>query len=168
MWGAKNLHLHICQTSIVSIHAPVWGAKLTLCDKICRQGCFNPRTRVGCESSVIVLMDNLKVSIHAPVWGANGSLRLDLIVSVFQSTHPCGVRTNRQAKQPNGACFNPRTRVGCEILLTGLSSRQTRFQSTHPCGVRIIVHWHGTTQTSFNPRTRVGCEPCHAKHIIAS
>ena len=90
------------------------------------------------------------------------------MVSVFQSTHPRGVR---RPKLHDGNChrevsihapawgatasfseigrrvvgFNPRTRVGCDVVL---------FDTTIP-------------HASFNPRTRVGCDQFwgHILHI---
>ena len=54
----------------VSIHAPVWGA-------------------TDGNNDIYFILD---VSIHAPVWGATITWAVKLSVSVFQSTHPCGVR----------------------------------------------------------------------------
>ena len=99
---------------------------------------FNPRTPVGCD--------------HTSTWMVS-------VVSVFQSTHPSGVRR----------------------LASALRGTAARFQSTHPSGVRhlqlshltyrfeISIHapqW-GATNTRlsalpclghFNPRTPVGCD----------
>ena len=49
VWGAKILSGGRVRVYSVSIHAPVWGAnpKALLILPKC---CFNPRTRVGCES----------------------------------------------------------------------------------------------------------------------
>ena len=55
---------------------------------------FNPRTRVGCEFGFLNNKLFIKVSIHAPVWGANLALLLLLPSRRFQSTHPCGVRSD--------------------------------------------------------------------------
>ena len=56
-------------TLLVSIHAPVWGATThAVVGRYCE--CFNPRTRVGCDAA-----------------DSSG-----LLCSMFQSTHPCGVR----------------------------------------------------------------------------
>ena len=57
-------------------------------------GYFNPRTRMGCD---YVGRDRrlirLPISIHAPAWGATYLLfRRCWISTVFQSTHPHGVR----------------------------------------------------------------------------
>ena len=53
--------------------------------------------------------------------------------------------------------FNPRTRTGCDSLLS-LTIRSIKFQSTHPHGVRpkesMILH----QLLCFNPRTRTGCD----------
>ena len=99
---------------------------------------FNPRTRVGCDTRLakaILAFFGLQsthprgvrhvtrsryrrhalVSIHAPVWGATPTttLLMKTIVS-----------------------FNPRTRVGCDLVLS----------------------WLISFLLSFNPRTRVGCD----------
>ena len=120
---------------LVSIHAPVWGAKQCVGVSM-GAGRFNPRTRVGCEGAVARTNCQRGVSIHAPVWGAN--------------IHGW-IITRTQ-------CFNPRTRVGCEgyklnvwefidvsihapvwgaNMLAISDNKYCVFQSTHPCGVRI-------------------------------
>ena len=123
----------------VSIHAPAWGA--TQCFRsFARQHhrfqSTHPRgvrLAVGIDDTLIFL-----VSIHAPAWGATAqAIRLELghLVSIhapawgatfnvynalgyawlFQSTHPRGVRRSRRsASSTASACFNPRTRVGCD------------------------------------------------------
>ena len=129
----------VTEASQVSIHAPAWGATWQLCwpgagewgfqsthprgvrlsgspraFALC--GCFNPRTRVGCDRSRRCQhCRSGYVSIHAPAWGATADARPDgpeIDVSihapawgatwyaagdgvpylVFQSTHPRGVR----------------------------------------------------------------------------
>ena len=97
----------------VSIHAPVWGAN--------GRGVFSSYAEI--------------VSIHAPVWGANSKRECDRYKVLFQSTHPCGVRSLSEFLIMHSivsihapvwgakivafdryacVCFNPRTRVGCE------------------------------------------------------
>ena len=122
----------------VSIHAPAWGATL--------QGLLWRARR--------------RVSIHAPAWGATTAIWSGAYHKrMFQSTHPRGVRPlasshahwlqqvsihapawgatcGRSIFVQTHGCFNPRTRVGCDIsLVPSISSS--------PC---------------FNPRTRVGCD----------
>ena len=143
-----------------------------------------------------------QVSIHAPVWGATlmtawmaylgmfqsthpCGVRLKAVVNgdmqgVFQSTHPCGVRPPIWYNRVPRSRFNPRTRVGCDIVPMQLVVWWVRFQSTHPCGVRLVfsqyidfpsvsIHapvWGATKRlraffhisACFNPRTRVGCD----------
>ena len=43
----------------ISIHAPAWGATLSRCIKPPYSNNFNPRTRVGCDSFLFVMV-NLK------------------------------------------------------------------------------------------------------------
>ena len=100
----------------ISIHAPVWGATNQLrflyrlyyhfnprtrvgCDtsQVSSNTClvyFNPRTRVGCDKSNKPVAIFSLISIHAPVWGAT-----------FMSRATIYRRRN----------FNPRTRVGCDF-----------------------------------------------------
>ena len=75
----------------------------------------------------------------------------------FQSTHPRGVRHGRRLLEGATACFNPRTREGCDSW-------------GYYYAVRIDVSIHaparGATRPSlisvssfcFNPRTREGCD----------
>ena len=111
----------VATVALVSIHAPAWGATGV-----------NLRTCKHHE----------KVSIHAPAWGATHAINTGLsFLVLFQSTHPRGVRQARhrwhlllsafQSTHPRGVRpagrvpdqhaligFNPRTRVGCDLLIT--------------------------------------------------
>ena len=105
----------------------------------CREG-FNPRTRVGCDAQGDGQRpDLLRVSIHAPAWGATRDLALVLAGQGKVSIHaPAWGATGFQGKRGRieavsihapawGAthsdrgtdhaqrCFNPRTRVGCDL-----------------------------------------------------
>ena len=55
---------------------------------------------------------------------------------VFQSTHPRGVRRYMGTVGTRTGCFNPRTRVGCDLGLLVAAVVVAGFQSTHPRGVR--------------------------------
>ena len=94
--------------SFISIHAPVWGATWLPASKCMNPVYFNPRTRMGCDTtfgSDIQLFSNFNprtrmgcddvcskptqlnfISIHAPVWGATISLTTGLITQ-FISIH---------------------------------------------------------------------------------
>ena len=122
----------------VSIHAPAWGATV----------------------SFGVSFPAYPVSIHAPAWGATSIAGQGIVSpSAFQSTHPRGVRrfyfippyggNKFQSTHPRGVrpscsphgysthqCFNPRTRVGCDVMAHLISGDGSGFQSTHPRGVR--------------------------------
>ena len=70
VWGAKLPENLAELDAAVSIHAPVWGAKIVVIATPCRHCSFNPRTRVGCETFACTIRWCDIVSIHAPVWGA--------------------------------------------------------------------------------------------------
>ena len=168
----------------VSIHAPAWGATSSAVAAAPSKNGFNPRTRVGCDEGVTDTgLMRRSVSIHAPAWGAtcDGTVALRAGV-MFQSTHPRGVRREScQAIRTHhpvsihapawGATglhstgwrrrpgFNPRTRVGCDMIALNNATQTQVFQSTHPRGVRLIKRLrYYLGKRSFNPRTRVGCD----------
>ena len=99
------------------------------------------------------------ISIHAPQWGATATPLGTSPNSLFQSTHPSGVRRRRlpprgcprgyfnprtpvgcDATSPPSGCrrsnFNPRTPVGCDKPMVDQITEMYEFQSTHPSGVR--------------------------------
>ena len=80
-------------TSIISTHAPAWGA--TAGDTLDQDGFadFNPRSRVGSDYHMAGLPEHGQISTHAPAWGATKK-----------------GRRQRQRKQH----FNPRSRVGSD------------------------------------------------------
>ncbi len=127
---------------------------------------FNPRTRVGCECIITSLRATVCVSIHAPVWGAKVLRFLDNHQPRFQSTHPCGVRRTSRWHESWLSSFNPRTRVGCEVLQLYILTILT-FQSTHPCGVRRYNLPPSRVPICFTPRTRVGCEPIKPSYLMS-
>ena len=142
-WGATWQDSGLYMYGLVSIHAPAWGATLPICPKGDGSGCFNPRTRVGCDQlSLISGVSDDGVSIHAPAWGATRTARCNrATVMWFQSTHPRGVRPAghkdcHRSRDGRRKRFNPRTRVGCDAISTAIT----------------------LTPLCFNPRTRVGCD----------
>ena len=182
-WGATYLIKETLITYEVSIHAPAWGATSRfICifgnDKFqsthprgvrpmlryhsCRHPrCFNPRTRVGCDpplgarSKLVQLfqsthprgvrhwqewepMEQDKVSIHAPAWGATS-----MAASVFYS--------NRS--------FNPRTRVGCDLVAESIAFIRQHVSIHAPAwGATCRACRLAGASNGFNPRTRVGCD----------
>ena len=98
----------------VSIHAPARGATPRLVSRSGRRTRFNSRTREGCDRRPLSLVvhavcfnsrtregcglsynngnSGLIVSIHAPARGATSLLTISADSSMFQFTHPRGVR----------------------------------------------------------------------------
>ena len=55
-------------------------------------------------------------------------------------------------------CFNPRTHVGCDDMVLMYSNYALMFQSTHPRRVRHLCAKYKDILICFNPRTHVGCD----------
>ena len=79
----------------------------------------------------------------------------------FQSTHPRGVRRAGDAVHPGAhAGFNPRTRVGCDLLPGCRHFRRCRRFNPRTrvgCDAPPAARWPRPWKR-FNPRTRVGCD----------
>ena len=125
----------------VSIHAPAWGATNVRSLLAYVSSRFNPRTRVGCDGpgSSVCSTGRTFQSTH-PRGVRHGRRDQQAGRQGFQSTHPRGVRPGLsrrgcfgmisfQSTHPRGVrqdapahglhhpvCFNPRTRVGCDLL----------------------------------------------------
>ena len=57
--------------------------------------------------------------------------------------------------------FNPRARVGRDVVRRGPDRRRRKFQSTRPRGARRHpLEPRCRVRTRFNPRARVGRDPC--------
>ena len=102
--------------SLISIHAPTWGATfLSSCSAI-RQLISIHAPTWGATFRIVFLPVNYHISIHAPTWGA----------------------TSATAKIPQKLLyFNPRTHVGCDYIASFTNGVENKFQSTHPRGVRL-------------------------------
>ena len=101
--------------STVSIHAPAWGAT----DKFSRTTIhllrFNPRTRVGCDVSASIFLTVGRSFNPRTRVGCDTKTFGKCRTTMFQSTHPRGVRRDLPGTEPTRfECFNPRTRVGCD------------------------------------------------------
>ena len=79
-------------------------------------------------------------------------------IVTFQSTHPRGVRRYGIIRQKSIHEFQSTHPRGVRLLaLTALATRYL-FQSTHPRGVRLIASLISLFMAYFNPRTHVGCD----------
>ena len=168
--------------SVVSIHAPAWGATSSSHLGLYLGSAFQSTHPHGVRLTGLRWVDirnlfqsthphgvrhkpnvaahgGVSVSIHAPAWGATNKFLLQVLFHLR---------------------FNPRTRMGCDKQVPFASSLSSAFQSTHPHGVRLndrliilnprlfqSTHPHGVRQItdyvyteigSFNPRTRMGCD----------
>ena len=122
-------------------------------------GCFNPRTRMGCDKVVdkcVVLQKLFQsthphgvrlivfkffgvirvVSIHAPAWGATSDTANSHIRRLFQSTHPHGVRPDRKFWKRVNDWFQSTHPHGVRLYWDMQQLLIEWFQSTHPHGVR--------------------------------
>ena len=121
----------------ISIHAPTWGATPCFFKDPLNSSNFNPRTHVGCDQILLLVLHSLGISIHAPTWGATTQGEYSVHRPKFQSTHPRGVRRKAVLSIYPLINFNPRTHVGCDAA-----------------SIAVLLHcWN------FNPRTHVGCDP---------
>ena len=115
-WGATDTAALDYRYTQISIHAPAWGATCEQAALAPAGAHFNPRTRMGCDRMAS------SVTIHC---------------LPFQSTHPHGVRRDRDHGRVSGLHnFNPRTRMGCDGIDSNLLD----------------------AGLNFNPRTRMGCD----------
>ena len=95
VWGANTCGHQVSSTATVSIHAPVWGANLGK-DIAQIKATVSIHAPVwGANKDGKLTADRLLVSIHAPVWGAKMCPMLSKTWFMFQSTHPCGVRSKQ-------------------------------------------------------------------------
>ena len=115
-WGATRGTAHIAHPHPISIHAPAWGATV---------------------NTIVRALIPIFISIHAPAWGATNMTRFGHYYARISIHAPAwGATTPVISKIYIYQDFNPRTRVGCDILDSG---------------------WP-VAFDNFNPRTRVGCD----------
>ena len=144
-------------------HAPVWGATACATRSTSCPASFNPRTRVGCD----VLVSRGDYGIHQR-FNPRTRVGCDLVVfvtillasTVFQSTHPRGVRPFVSVRcrvcyevsihapawgatyldNPSFAAYRVSIHApawGATGGLLGMLQGKDKFQSTHPRGVRL-------------------------------
>ena len=177
--GCDKTAAEKCRPILVSIHAPVWGATLiaiysSMAPKFqsthpcgVRHTCFvcvstifsfNPRTRVGCDLYLPYCEPINLVSIHAPVWGATFHLMITPLLSKVSIHAPVWGATScviRGFMFIN--CFNPRTRVGCDLCKCSLSIIGLVSIHAPVWGATCFISKCKQSKR-FNPRTRVGCD----------
>ena len=157
--GATTPVTGLNSSSGVSIHAPARGAT-RLCSRLYHGiRCFNPRTREGCDCALLFYTSysSLFQSTH-PRGVRLLPVGCHFYYSRFQSTHPRGVRLRVVLPAALFLCFNPRTREGCDhteghhrLLHPGFNPRTREGCDATSSACR-------SCSTSFNPRTREGCD----------
>ena len=112
---------------------------------------FNPRTRVGCDTMTSQFCRHfVRVSIHAPAWGATSlASHADASATAVSIHAPAWGATPSCRPSPAGIpCFNPRTRVGCDLRRLGL----------HHDAIIVSIHapaWGATPAPDLRIRGRV-------------
>ena len=180
--GCDLWQFNFFQVSVVSIHAPTWGATLLSVFRAKFLSCFNPRTHMGCDAANLEIFlhklgfnprthmgcDNRTnfdfivngVSIHAPTWGATlATLNAYKSELLFQSTHPHGVRRGRRVERVGGSCVS----IHAPTWGATLTGKLTNYVS--PVSIHAPT-WGATRKTCrkggrvlcFNPRTHMGCD----------
>ena len=154
---APGLVLHLAVR--ISIHAPQWGATVAAFQTWARRTISIHAPQWGATILQRPPPSLHSISIHAPQWGATNAIINPIQPTVFQSTHPSGVRHGGVSGVLGlEEHFNPRTPVGCDLLSFAIpcyrcisihapqwgATRtyascicQNVFQSTHPSGVRL-------------------------------
>ena len=123
--------------SHVSIHAPARGATKMRSSIVMHGDVSIHAPARGATDGEAVQVRFVNVSIHAPARGATfRGCPLLASFCLFQSTHPRGVRHLPAIWNTPEECFNPRTREGCDSIMSLTSIVSALFQSTHPRGVR--------------------------------
>ena len=112
--GARHgLRRHL-NSSLVSIHAPTWGA----------------------TTRQIKQKRGIYVSIHAPTWGATVILMFSGGRFQFQFTRPRGARRAGDHHALSRRSFNSRAHVGRDWIRVPASAASLVFQFTRPRGAR--------------------------------
>ena len=119
---------------------------------------------MGCDSRDTYGRQGRYVSIHAPTWGATGckcNKSVRMVVSIHAPTW--GATDGTGHTYCNVVRFNPRTHMGCDLLLSVCWRVVGVFQSTHPHGVRRNETDTKQLRRCFNPRTHMGCDTSRRK-----
>ena len=174
---------HQLADGLVSIHAPAWGATAYqyVAGYVTKFQSTHPRgvrllPQIGADAIIRFQSTHPRgVRRRAlPCWPAS---------TRFQSTHPRGVRHASLERVPHEAlvsihapawgatgawikgharmsCFNPRTRVGCDLLLSvGFGGMEADVSIHAPAwGATNANESPFRLMKCFNSRTRVGCD----------
>ena len=156
------------------------GSDRTAFLKDCTKYDFNPRSREGSDWMWSIVMVVYIISIRAPARGA--TIRQSLhpysfpisirapargatlhtygpdSVHRFQSALPRGERRKNNTNRCYETNFNPRSREGSDISMSGFEYEVVGFQSALPRGERRNHVLFSTEIRDFNPRSREGSD----------
>ena len=122
----------------ISIHAPAWGATTLSSSRRMVSSYFNPRPRMGSDTSVSFL-----------------SVDRDL----FQSTLPHGERRKRRRRIRHTTIhFNPRSRMGSDKYPQVCLSVRTYFNPRSRMESDSTSRARPSWKSNFNPRSRMGSD----------
>ena len=122
---------------LVSIHAPTWGA----------------------TSGLSVTIARIHVSIHAPTRGATNVSLFSCSQSMFQSTHPLGVRLLNASYRGTIFVFQSTHPLGVRQLLCDVSFTHSVVSIHAPTrGATLLLMLAKLVKICFNPRTHSGCD----------
>ena len=144
-WGATLPMIKHDAIGLVSIHAPAWGA-----------------TKHGCKRHVAG-----NVSIHAPAWGATIPLDTKCLYLVFQYTRPRGARPHTKASCRLVHGFNPRARVGRDVMELATYIWSMGFNPRARVGRDHGDCRQWNWRACFNPRARVGRDLTMPSSVLA-
>ena len=119
----------------ISIHAPLTGCDIIICDYFNSDQYFNPRTPYGMRRLISQQSEVIyDISIHAPLTGCDRytciQCRYEMLISIHAPLTGCDSRSNQW-----NICFdyfNPRTPYGMRLYILEIVKINEKFQSTHP------------------------------------
>ncbi len=139
VWGATGDRDHPRLRQAVSTHAPVWGATRGRAASAGCSGSFNPRSRVGSDTS------------SGSAWPAPPRFNPRSRVGSDRAGGPSQWLTDG---------FNPRSRVGSDLARTRLDGGLMLVSTQAPVwGATSCSRSSSTWAKGFNPRSRVGSDP---------
>ena len=77
---------------------------------------------------------------------------------MFQSTHPHRVRRSPHPWTCSASSFNPRTHIGCDLMIAGSAQKSNSFNPRTHIGCDTTRFSTLPVPLSFNPRTHIGCD----------
>ena len=170
-WGATAVRFRRNLIAVVSIHAPAWGATSPPSQGAPSWAGFNPRTRVGCDSSLSLntiylpfcFNPRTRVGCDAQVSG------LPFAACWFQSTHPRGVRPwVRRTRLPARGVSIHAPAWGATRRRSVMGDLVLLFQSTHPRGVRHSEQSNNRHQKSVSIHAPAWGATCIRSKIVSS